>query len=95
MPATTPLVRRYEDLSDVDVLSNIYGTTPVFQERPTAMSQMSSLRIGGARRDRTADLLNAIQALSHLSYGPAAKAKVACRNVKPVLNPLPPAPQQK
>ena len=25
---------------------------------------------GGARRDRTADLLNAIQALSQLSYGP-------------------------
>ena len=25
---------------------------------------------GGARRDRTADLLNANQALSHLSYGP-------------------------
>jgi hypothetical protein len=26
--------------------------------------------IGGAREDRTPDLLNAIQALSHLSYGP-------------------------
>ena len=26
--------------------------------------------IGGARRDRTADLLRARQALSHLSYGP-------------------------
>ena len=26
--------------------------------------------IGGAKRDRTADLLNAIQALSQLSYGP-------------------------
>ena len=25
---------------------------------------------GGAERDRTADLLNAIQALSHLSYSP-------------------------
>ncbi len=30
------------------------------------------LGIGGARRDRTADLLNAIQALSQLSYGPDA-----------------------
>ena len=29
--------------------------------------------IGGARRDRTADLLNAIQALSQLSYGPVQK----------------------
>ena len=28
------------------------------------------LRGGGAERDRTADLLNAIQALSQLSYGP-------------------------
>ena len=27
-------------------------------------------RNGGARRDRTADLLRAKQALSHLSYGP-------------------------
>ena len=26
--------------------------------------------IGGAKRDRTADLLNAIQALSQLSYSP-------------------------
>ena len=26
--------------------------------------------IGGAKRDRTADLLNAIQALSQLSYNP-------------------------
>jgi hypothetical protein len=27
-------------------------------------------KVGGARRSRTADLLNAIQALSQLSYGP-------------------------
>jgi hypothetical protein len=27
-------------------------------------------RFGGARRDRTADLLHAMQALSQLSYGP-------------------------
>ncbi len=26
--------------------------------------------VGGARRDRTADLLHAMQALSQLSYGP-------------------------
>src|SRR6478672_6211179 len=30
-------------------------------------------KAGGARRDRTADLVNAIHALSHLSYGPAGK----------------------
>src|SRR6185295_8796362 len=29
-----------------------------------------SAKVGGARRDRTADLVNAIHALSHLSYGP-------------------------
>ncbi len=29
-----------------------------------------SLEFGGADRDRTDDLLNAIQALSQLSYGP-------------------------
>ena len=29
-------------------------------------------RDGGARRDRTADLLHAMQALSQLSYGPTA-----------------------
>jgi hypothetical protein len=27
-------------------------------------------KLGGARRDRTADLLHAMQALSQLSYGP-------------------------
>ena len=30
-------------------------------------------KIGGATRDRTADLLNAIQALSQLSYSPFKK----------------------
>src|SRR6266481_8204576 len=30
----------------------------------------STLKTGGARRDRTADLLHAMQALSQLSYGP-------------------------
>ena len=31
---------------------------------------------GGAERDRTADLLNAIQALSQLSYGPTMAGMV-------------------
>ena len=31
---------------------------------------MSALGNGGAMRDRTADLLHAMQALSQLSYGP-------------------------
>ena len=31
------------------------------------------IHFGGARRDRTADLLHAMQALSQLSYGPEMK----------------------
>jgi hypothetical protein len=31
---------------------------------------------GGARRDRTADLVNAIHALSQLSYGPDQNSKI-------------------
>ena len=34
------------------------------------MFRSTPTRIGGARRDRTVDLLHAMQALSHLSYGP-------------------------
>ena len=37
----------------------------VFQQ-----SERPKVRSGGARRDRTADLLHAMQALSQLSYGP-------------------------
>ncbi len=33
--------------------------------------QQLACEIGGARRDRTADLLRARQALSQLSYGPS------------------------
>ena len=34
-------------------------------------------KVGGAKRDRTADLLNAIQALSQLSYGPVHEKRNA------------------
>ncbi len=37
---------------------------------PTKTFSVATLVIGGARRDRTADLLRAKQALSQLSYGP-------------------------
>ena len=33
-----------------------------------------TVKPGGARRDRTADLLHAMQALSQLSYGPTSRA---------------------
>src|SRR5918995_1530569 len=37
--------------------------------------------VGGARRDRTADLLHAMQALSQLSYGPlTSQSAAAARN---------------
>ena len=35
---------------------------------------------GGARRNRTADLLNAIQALSQLSYGPTRDDRLGDRS---------------
>ena len=37
----------------------------------------ASERIGGAERDRTVDLLNAIQALSQLSYSPTGRGRCA------------------
>jgi hypothetical protein len=36
----------------------------------TLKSKLNPTKSGGARRDRTADLLHAMQALSQLSYGP-------------------------
>ena len=43
-----------------------------FAREPCLACQPSAegAKVGGARRDRTADLVNAIHALSHLSYGP-------------------------
>ncbi len=35
----------------------------------------AACEVGGADRDRTDDLLNAIQALSQLSYGPTRRAR--------------------
>ena len=45
---------------------------------PSNQSQQT-LKFGGAKRDRTADLLNAIQALSQLSYGPTEVRHAALR----------------
>jgi hypothetical protein len=39
--------------------------------------------VGGARRDRTDDLLLAKQALSQLSYGPAGRSPPKARSQKP------------
>jgi hypothetical protein len=40
----------------------------IFEGLPTEAALAA--KVGGARRDRTADLLHAMQALSQLSYGP-------------------------
>ena len=49
-------------------VQKLKGITP----KPLQLASLSCprLRDGGARRDRTADLLRARQALSQLSYGP-------------------------
>ena len=44
----------------------------VFGSKLRAFGAKEGEEIGGARRDRTADLLRATQALSQLSYGPKA-----------------------
>ena len=45
------------------------------------LSLRRSTRTGGARRDRTDDLMLAKHALSQLSYGPGQVESVACRGV--------------
>ena len=42
------------------------------------MSQSNILGIGGAKQDRTADLLRARQALSQLSYSPTLLGYMSC-----------------
>ena len=44
-------------------------------DRPSLHSKPFHLRLGGARRDRTDDLLLAKQALSQLSYGPGYESR--------------------
>ena len=47
-------------------------------KRTRKPASVRDFRIGGAERDRTVDLLNAIQALSQLSYSPTTEgAKIA------------------
>ena len=45
------------------------------EQKKAGCLMAAGLEDGGARRDRTADLLHAMQALSQLSYGP-----VSCRS---------------
>ena len=52
--------------------SESYLTTPFGVLQPVDVGSLD----GGAKRDRTADLLLARQALSQLSYGPGKKDKL-------------------
>ena len=45
-------------------------------------------RVGGAREDRTPDLLRARQALSQLSYGPGSTRLVGLGGFEPPTSPL-------
>src|SRR5690348_6731069 len=47
-----------------------WSGAPPAKERGQRLPANPLLRFGGARRDRTVDLYNAIVALSQLSYGP-------------------------
>ena len=53
-----------------DLQSHLSAVLRVGAQAPS-ISASNQVAAGGAERDRTADLLNAIQALSQLSYGPA------------------------
>ena len=53
----------------------------------TYVSGMDNILFGGAKRNRTADLLNAIQALSQLSYGPMPAPAIEPR--RPIGKPSP------
>jgi hypothetical protein len=58
------------------VRSNHLSYRPILADRRTTPSSLDpsctamNLKVGGAERDRTDDLLNANQALSQLSYSP-------------------------
>jgi hypothetical protein len=43
------------------------------RQKQAALGVNPKVLFGGAREDRTPDLLNAIQALSHLSYDPTGE----------------------
>jgi hypothetical protein len=69
-----------ERLHGSRLVDNVCGGQP--SKRPAAdqtvrvrlMKSEEADDTGGARRDRTADLLHAMQALSQLSYGPTREA---------------------
>jgi hypothetical protein len=71
MSDNTPIRRNLE--------RNAIAGANLFSYGQALVDQTSSLA-GGARRDRTDDLLLAKQALSQLSYGPSRDQKSKVRN---------------
>jgi hypothetical protein len=59
-----------------------YRARSITDGRRDAHRSCTGRKVGGARRDRTADLLLAKQALSQLSYGPLASATTDPRHLK-------------
>ena len=56
------------------------------KKKDSRVSLPDCLSFGGDKRDRTADLLNAIQALSQLSYTPVWTARGILANKTPLVN---------
>lgn len=52
------------------------GTKSLFTTKVYRLNHFSSPKIGGAKRDRTADLNTASVALSQLSYGPSSRTRI-------------------
>jgi hypothetical protein len=48
----------------------------IWVPKASAAEQVLGEKIGGAKRDRTADLLHAMQALSQLSYSPVSYGRM-------------------
>ena len=52
-------------------LSGVRSNQLSYKPALFSVSKLTKLKSGGAKQDRTADLLNANQALSQLSYSPS------------------------
>jgi hypothetical protein len=68
-PSTEFRSRRISVLMDEEISDEMLACAP---KRPANAASASRMKVGGARRDRTDDLMLAKHALSQLSYGPLA-----------------------
>ena len=66
--AVEDVAGRFTDHMTDHMASNLHGLQTASKKKPAVSSGFSN----GASRTRTGDLLGAIQALSQLSYSPAA-----------------------